>query len=110
MCYEHFEYLVVSFDLTNTPATFQSYINHVLHGLVDNFCIVYLDNILVFSKSKEEHQKHLKLVIKHLYHTELYVNPKKCDFFQFKIEYLEFIIDKNEICMNPACVKTISEW
>src|SRR6266480_5151314 len=109
MCYEHFEYLVVSFDLTNAPATFQSYINCALCGLVDNFCIVYLDNILVFSKLKEEHQKHLKLVIKHLYHTELYVNLKKCNFFQSEIEYLEFIIDKNEICMNSAHIKTISE-
>src|SRR6266480_1725082 len=109
MHYEHFEYLVVSFYLTNAPATFQSYINHALHDLVDNFCIVYLDDILVFSKSKKEHQKYLKLVIKHLYHTELYANFKKCNFFQFKIKYLEFIIDKNEIHMNSACVKTISE-
>ena len=107
MCYEHFEYLVVSFDLTNAPATFQSYINCALCGLVDNFCIVYLDNILVFSKLKEEHQKHLKLVIKCLYYAELYMNLKKCNFFQFKVEYLEFIIDKNEIHINSAHVKTI---
>ena len=53
--YEHFEYLVVSFELINASATFQSYINCALCDLVDDFCIVYLDDILIFSKSKKEH-------------------------------------------------------
>src|SRR5438034_10306610 len=107
--YEYFEYLVVPFGLINTPATFQSYINYALYDLVNDFCIVYLDNILVFSKSKKEYQKHLELVIKYLYHTELYTNPKKCDFFQSKIKYLGFIINKNGICMDPTHIKTILE-
>ena len=58
-CYGHYEFLVVPIGLTNAPATFQAYINKALHGLVDNFCIVYLDDILIFSKTKEEHNQHL---------------------------------------------------
>lgn len=64
--YGYFEYLVMPFSLTNALATFQVYINRALRGLVDDFCVVYLDDILIFSKSEEEHYEHLKLVIKRL--------------------------------------------
>jgi len=64
--YRHYEYLVMPFGLTNAPASFQAYINRTLRGYVDVFCIVYLDDILIFSRSEKEHQKHLKLVIKRL--------------------------------------------
>jgi len=57
--YGHYEFLVVSMGLTNAPAAFQAYINQALRGLVDDFCIVYLDDILIFSKTEEEHTKHL---------------------------------------------------
>jgi hypothetical protein len=64
--YGHFEYLVIPFGLTNAPATFQAYINRALRGLVDVICIVYLNDILVFSKSEEEHYEHLERVIERL--------------------------------------------
>ena len=64
--YRHFEYQVVSFDLINASAIFQVYINHALYELVDDFYIVYLDNILVFFKTEEEHYKYLELVIEYL--------------------------------------------
>src|SRR5204863_2571141 len=62
--YGHYEYLIMPFGLTNTPATFQAYINRTLRGYVDVFYIVYLDDILIFSRSEKEYQKHLELVIK----------------------------------------------
>jgi hypothetical protein len=108
--YGHFEYLVMPFGLTNAPATFQAYINRALRGLVDDFCIVYLDDVLIFSKSKEEHLEHLQLVIERLRQAELYANPTKCEFFRSKLEFLGFIINKTGISMDPARVKTISEW
>lgn len=108
--YGHFEYLVVPFGLTNAPATFQAYINRALRGLVDDFCIVYLDDILIFSKTEEAHLQHLELVIERLQRADLYANPKKCDFFKPQVEYLGFIIDKTGIRMDPERVKTISEW
>ena len=69
--YDHYEYLVVSFSLTNASVTFQVYINQVLQDLVDDFCVIYLDDILIFFKSEKEHQKHLKLVIECLQQAEL---------------------------------------
>src|SRR5947207_9258771 len=99
----------MSFDLINTLIIFQVYINHVLYDLVDNFCIVYFDNILVFFKSEEEHYQHLELVIKHLQHTELYVNFKKYKFFKTEVKYLDFLINKNSLCMNSSHIKIISD-
>ena len=70
--------MVVPIGLTNSPATFQAYINQALRGLVDDFCIVYLDDILVFSKTKEEYTEHLQSVYKRLRAAELYTKPLKC--------------------------------
>src|SRR6266536_2735396 len=100
MQYNYFEYLVLSFGLINTPVIFQAYINYVLCELVDNFCIVYLDDILIFSKTEEEHYEHLELVIKHLQYVELYTNLKKCEFFKSELEYLDFLVNKNDLHMN----------
>jgi len=97
------------FGLTNALATFQAYINQALRGLVDDVCIVYLDDILIFSKSEEEHYQHLELVIERLQQAELYANPKKCKFFKSELEYLGFIVNKNGLRMDPSCVETISE-
>ena len=98
------------FGLTNAPATFQAYINNALRGLVNDFCIVYLNDILIFSKSEEEHLQHLELVIERLRRAELYANAKKCSFFKPNVEFLGFIIDKDGVHMDPARVKAISEW
>ena len=87
----------MSFSLTNTSAMFQFYINQVLHDLVDNFCIVYLDDILIFFKFKEEYYQYLELIIKCLQQAELYANMKKCEFFKNELNYLDFIIDKNDL-------------
>ena len=110
MQYKHFEYQIVSFDLINALIIFQVYINHALHNLVDNFCIVYFDNILVFSKSKKKHYQYLQLIIKYLWHTELYANFKKCKFFKSKVEYLDFFINENDLHMNLSHVQIISNW
>ena len=108
--YGHFEYQVLPFGLTNAPATFQAYINRALRGLVDDFCVVYLDDILIFSKSEEEHYEHLELVIECLWQAELYANLKKCDFFKPEIDFLGFIVNKDGLRMDPARVQTITEW
>src|SRR5205809_7668612 len=99
----------MSFDLINTSVIFQVYINHALHRLVDDFCVVYLDDILVFFKIKEEHYKHLELVIEYLQQAELYMNFKKYDFFKTEVKYLDFLVNKNSLCMNLSCIKTISD-
>jgi hypothetical protein len=108
--YGHFEYLVMPFGLTNAPATFQAYINQALRGLVDSCCIVYLDDILIFSRSKEEHAIHLQQICQRLREFELYGNPKKCEFYKEQMEFLGFIINKDGIQMDPQRIRTIQEW
>ena len=108
--YSYFEFLVVLFDLTNISAIFQVYINCALCELVDDFCIVYLDDIFIFSRIEAEHLYHLKHVIEHLQHAELYANSKKCKFFKTEVEYLDFVIDKEDIWINLAHVKIMFEW
>jgi RNase H-like domain found in reverse transcriptase/Reverse transcriptase (RNA-dependent DNA polymerase)/Integrase zinc binding domain/Chromo (CHRromatin Organisation MOdifier) domain/Integrase core domain len=108
--YGHYEYLVMPFGLTNAPAAFQAYINQALRGLVDDFCIVYLDDILIFSKTEEEHAEHLRLVCDRLRAAELYAKPSKCQFYQQEMEFLGFIVNKQGVRMDPERVRTISEW
>ena len=108
--YGHFEYLVVPFGLTNAPAAFQAYINHVLRGLVDDFCIVYLDDILIFSKTEEEHTDHLQQICERLRQAELYAKLPKCQFYKKEMEFLGFIITPEGIKMDPQRIQTIQEW
>ena len=83
--------------MINALTTFQTYINYTLHGLVNDFYIVYFNNIFIFSRTEVEHHYYLKHVIKYLYCIKLYANSKKYEFFKFKVEYLDFIINKEDI-------------
>ena len=97
------------FDLINVLTIFQVYINCVLHDLVDDFYIIYFDDILVFSKSEEEHYQHLQLIIEHLYCAELYVNSKKYEFFKTEVKYFNFLVNEKSLHMNSFHIKTISK-
>ena len=78
--YGHYEYLVMPFGLTNAPATFQSFINSVLRPYLEKFVILYLDDILIYSKTLDEHVEHVRTVLKTLLKNNLYAKPKKCEF------------------------------
>jgi hypothetical protein len=108
--YGHFKYLVMLFGLTNTPATFQGYINWALVGLVNIICIVYLDDILIFSASEAEHMNDVCWVLEHLEQHSLYVNLKKCEFWTKSIKFLGFIVSTDGVSMDKHWVATISEW
>ena len=107
--YGHYEFLVVPIGLTNTLATFQAYINKALYSLVNNFCIVYLDNILIFSKTKEEYDKHLQRVSQWLQEAELYTKLSKYQFYQTEIKFLGFIIRTKGIRIDLKHIETIKE-
>jgi hypothetical protein len=109
-CYGHYEFLVMPMGLTNAPVTFQSYINNALWGYVDDFCVVYLDNILVYSQSEEEYIQHLEKVMEHLCQSKLYANPKKCSFFQDEIEFLGYLVNADGVRMDPKRIEAIQEW
>ena len=78
--YGHFEFLVMPFGLTNAPAAFMEMINHILQPFLDRFIIVFIDDILIYSKSKQEHKQHLRVVLQTLRKRQLYAKFSKCEF------------------------------
>jgi len=108
--YGHFEYLVMPFGLTNAPAAFQAYINQALAGLVDISCVVYLDDILVFSDTEEDHIGHVKEVLERLRQAKLYVKLSKCEFHKHDVEFLGYIVCPEGIKVDPSRVKTVQDW
>lgn len=107
--YSYFEYTVMPFSLTNAPAQFQAYINETLAGLVDVSCIVYLDDILIFSKTEEEHVEHVKEVLQRLREAKLYIKLSKCEQHTQSTKYLGYIISPKGVSVDQDCVKTIQE-
>lgn len=98
------------FGLTNTPATFQAFINNVLQDYLDDFMIVYLDDILIFSKTLEEHYKYIHTILKKLAQANIQISPDKSDFHKQEVNFLGFVIRPNEIRMDPEKIKSIKEW
>ena len=108
--YGHFEYLVMPFGLAHAPATFQAYINEALQGYLDTICVVYLDDIFIYSTSYEQHIVDARMVLERLRKWQLYANPLKCKFFTKEVEFLGCIIGTTSISMDPRRVTVIDEW
>ena len=105
-----FEYKVLSFGLTNAPATFQSLMREVLCEYVGNFCVVYLDDILVFSKSPEQHAEHLRLVLAKLHEHKLYAKRSKCKIAMRQVQFLGHVVDAAGVTPDPAKLRVIQDW
>ena len=108
--YGHFEYNVMPFGLTNAPKVFQHMMNDIFQGHLDDFVVIYLDDILIFSKNKEEHKKHVRLVLEKLRKRGLYAKLEKCLFHQTEMEFLGFIATTKGLKMDPKKVETIVSW
>ncbi len=108
--YGSFEFLVMPFGLTNAPAVFMSLMNTELHDMLDKFVIVYIDDILVYSKTEQEHEQHLRQLFIRLRERKLYAKPSKCELFKQSIPFLGHIISGDGISMDPEKVKAITEW
>ena len=108
--YGHFEYLVMPFGLTNAPASFQAYVNDCLRDFLDIFCVVYLDDVLIFSDTLEEHVVHVKKVLSRLRKYGLICKLSKCEFHVTSVSFLGFIISPDGISMEPDRVTAITEW
>lgn len=106
----HYQFKVLCFGLTNAPAAFQAAMNNVLREYLHDFVVVYLDDILIFSKSAEEHLEHIRLVLDKLRHHNLYANAKKCDFFKSELEFLGHIICRDGVKVDPKKTDTVRRW
>jgi hypothetical protein len=108
--YGHYEFTVVSFGLSKAPVVFMCLMNGVFRDYLDKFVIVFMDEILVYSKSKEEHEQHLRMVLQVLREHQLYAKLSKCSFYQRHIHYLGHIISEEGIIVDPEKVESIREW
>uniref|UniRef100_A0A3Q7I3W4 Reverse transcriptase domain-containing protein n=1 Tax=Solanum lycopersicum TaxID=4081 RepID=A0A3Q7I3W4_SOLLC len=107
--YGAYEWLVMPFGLTNTPATFCTLMNEILHPYLHQFMVVYLDDIVIYSETLEEHVVHLKKVFKILRENHLYVKREKCEFAQPKVHLLGHVITQGELRMDEAKSDTFEE-
>ena len=108
--YGHFEFLVLPFGLTNAPGTFMHLMHETFRQHLDNFVLVFLDDILIFSKTLEEHERHVKQVLDTLRAEKLYAKESKCDFFKTEVEFLGHLVGREGVRMMEDKVKAIGEW
>ena len=106
----HFEYSVMPFGLTNAPAVFQALVNDVLRDMLNRFVFVYLDDILIFSRSPAEHEQHVRRVLQRLLENRLFVKAEKCVFHVPSVSFLGYIIAEGQVKMDPAKVSAVAEW
>jgi hypothetical protein len=107
--YGLYEYTVMSFGLTNAPAFFM-HLNKVFMDYLDTFVVIFIDDILVYSKSEAEHEKHLKLVLQMLRKHKLYAKLSKCEFWIDEVPFLGHVISKGGIAVDPSKVKDVLDW
>jgi len=99
------------FGMTNSPATFQTMMNNIFQNLIaEGIVVVYLDNILIFTKTKEKHAQAVRWVLQVLKENKLFLRPEKCEFYKQQIEYLGLVILENEVSMDPVKVAGVREW
>ena len=97
------------FGLANGPSSFQTYINDVLHGMLDVFCTAYIDDILIYSNSMKEHKEHVRKVLEALQKAGLQADIKKCEFHVTEVNYLDLVITSTGIRMDPRKVSAVQE-
>ena len=110
MRYGHYEFLVMPFGLTNAPTAFKDLMNRVLRLYVDQFVVVFIDDILVYSKDRENHDTHLRVVLETLRKERLYAKLSKCEFWLREVSFLGHIVSEEGIQVDPKKVEVIIEW
>ncbi|GJU35816.1 putative reverse transcriptase domain-containing protein [Tanacetum coccineum] len=108
--YGHYEFQVMPFGLTNAPAVFIDLMNRVCKPYLDKFVIVFIDDILIYSKDEKEHEEHLKVILELLKKEKLYAKFSKCKFWIPKVQFLRHVIDSRGIHVDPAKIESIKDW
>ena len=107
--YGHYEFIVIPFGLTNAPATFMCLMNNIFNKYLDQNLLIFIEDILIYSRKEEEHQQHLKIIPQTLRNHQLYTKFEKCKFFKKKIYYLGHVISKKGIVVDLYKIKEIRE-
>ena len=100
----------MSFGLTNAPVAFMDLMNRVFEEYLDKFVIVFIDDILVYSRTMEEHELHLKILLEKLREKKLYAKFSQCEFWLGKVAFLGHVVSKEAIFVDPLKVEAVSQW
>ncbi|KAL0554084.1 hypothetical protein IC582_007995 [Cucumis melo] len=108
--YGHYEFVVMSFGLTNAPAVFMDLMNRVFKDFLDSFVIVFIDDILIYSKTEAEHEEHLHQVLETLRANKLYAKFSKCEFWLRKVTFLGHVVSSEGVSVDPAKIEAVTNW
>ncbi|KAL1549166.1 hypothetical protein AAHA92_17300 [Salvia divinorum] len=108
--YGHYEFIVMSFGLTNAPAVFMDLMNRVFHPYLDKFVLVFIDDVLVYSKNEKEHEEHLMIALETLRAEKLYAKFSKCEFWLKEVNFLGHVVTAEGIRVDPAKVEAVQLW
>ncbi|KAA0047001.1 ty3-gypsy retrotransposon protein [Cucumis melo var. makuwa] len=108
--YGHYEFIVMSFGLTNAPAVFMDLMKRVFREFLDTFLIVFIDDILIYSKTEAEHEEHLRMVLQTLRDNKLYAKFSKCEFWLKQVSFLGHVVSKAGVCVDPAKIEAVTGW
>ena len=108
--YGHYEYVVVPFGVTNAPAVFMDYMNRIFRHFLDKFVVVFIEDILIYSRTQEEHAEHLRLVLGVLREKQLYAKLSKCKFWMGEVQFLGHVLSAQGIAVDPTKVEAVVKW
>ncbi|KAL0560523.1 hypothetical protein IC582_000928 [Cucumis melo] len=108
--YGHYKFIVMSFGLTNAPAVFMDLMNRVFREFLDTFVIVFIDDILIYSKTEAEHEEHLRMVLQTLRDNKLYAKFSKCEFWLKQVSFLGHVVSKAGVSVDPAKIEAVTGW
>ncbi|KAK1424203.1 hypothetical protein QVD17_19524 [Tagetes erecta] len=108
--YGHYEFMVMPFGLTNAPAAFMDLMNRVCRPYLDKFVIVFIDDILIYSRTRKDHEQHLKLILELLGKEKLYAKFSKCEFWLREVQFLGHVVNENGIHVDPSKIEAVKKW
>ena len=108
--YGHFEFTVMPFGLTNAPTTFMDLMHRVFQPYLDQFVVVFVDDILIYSQSEWEHEYHSRIVLQLLRDHQLYAKFSKCEFWLTEVRFLGHVVSASEVSVDPEKVEAVMSW